>query len=601
MALPRDPDPVWLDTEPPATDVMLGGFSFQLRGDTLADIRFDGATLLRSLRFIVRDADWGTVPAALERMLPLRNGGFGFTVRTSAPGVELVWTASIAADQGSLRFAVTATAETAFRRNRIGLIVLHPPTVAGEQLEVLHPGGESSTTAFPVQIAPHQPAHDVAGYRWSTGGVAAELSFEGDVFEMEDQRNWTDASFKTYSTPLSLPFPVDVAVGDTIEQVVTLTARRAAVETPDDPEPAQPEAAATVPLLAFGATTAAEAAVPRPEWLRGSAVLVELDAASPNWRAALERAVLEADGDPLDVRLVADDAAQTDAMLGALVDLRVERLGVFHPRSHLSEPEQWSALVAGSLARGLAATLVGGVRSHFTELNRNHERLPGGAEGVAFSVTAQMHDLERAQVVESLAMQRIVAEQAVRIAAGTPVHVGPVTLRSRFNAVATSPRPLPAGDDLAEGYAAQLVPGATDPRQLGHGYAAWLIGSVAALSAPGVASIAYAEASGPRGLADASGRRYPASYAAEWLVPLAGAPLVAVGLTRPGTPATVAARTADGDVLLLGNPWDVPATAVVPPGTLERYRVGDAAPVPETLAEQTTVRLAPGEVARLRS
>ena len=38
-------------------------------------------------------------------------------------------------------------------------------------------------------------------------GLRAEA---GDVFEIEDQRNWTDGSFKTYSTPLSLPFPVPV-------------------------------------------------------------------------------------------------------------------------------------------------------------------------------------------------------------------------------------------------------------------------------------------------------------------------------------------------------------------------------------------------------
>ncbi len=30
---------------------------------------------------------------------------------------------------------------------------------------------------------------------------------EGEVFEMEDQRNWTDASFKTYCRPLALPIP----------------------------------------------------------------------------------------------------------------------------------------------------------------------------------------------------------------------------------------------------------------------------------------------------------------------------------------------------------------------------------------------------------
>ena len=35
---------------------------------------------------------------------------------------------------------------------------------------------------------------------------------------MEDQRNWTDASFKTYSTPLSEPIPVTVKAGTRISQ-----------------------------------------------------------------------------------------------------------------------------------------------------------------------------------------------------------------------------------------------------------------------------------------------------------------------------------------------------------------------------------------------
>ena len=47
--------------------------------------------------------------------------------------------------------------------------------------------------------------------------------FSGDIFEMEDQRNWTDASYKTYSTPLALPFPVEVTAGTSIAQSVTLT------------------------------------------------------------------------------------------------------------------------------------------------------------------------------------------------------------------------------------------------------------------------------------------------------------------------------------------------------------------------------------------
>ena len=38
-------------------------------------------------------------------------------------------------------------------------------------------------------------------------GVRAECRMEGDTFEMEDQRNWSDASYKTYVRPLALPWP----------------------------------------------------------------------------------------------------------------------------------------------------------------------------------------------------------------------------------------------------------------------------------------------------------------------------------------------------------------------------------------------------------
>jgi hypothetical protein len=48
------------------------------------------------------------------------------------------------------------------------------------------------------------------------------MRFEGDTFEMEDQRNWTDASFKTFCTPLRLPFPVELKKGEHIKQVVSL-------------------------------------------------------------------------------------------------------------------------------------------------------------------------------------------------------------------------------------------------------------------------------------------------------------------------------------------------------------------------------------------
>ena len=60
-------------------------------------------------------------------------------------------------------------------------------------------------------ISPHQPFFDMLSISHPAGnGAEATIRFEGDLFEMEDQHNWTDASYKTYSTPLRIPYPVEV-------------------------------------------------------------------------------------------------------------------------------------------------------------------------------------------------------------------------------------------------------------------------------------------------------------------------------------------------------------------------------------------------------
>jgi D-apionolactonase len=44
-------------------------------------------------------------------------------------------------------------------------------------------------------------------------GLTVTCRMEGDRFEMEE-RNWTDASFKTYCRPLALPWPFMLAAGE---------------------------------------------------------------------------------------------------------------------------------------------------------------------------------------------------------------------------------------------------------------------------------------------------------------------------------------------------------------------------------------------------
>lgn len=572
----------WGDSEPEPRLWEHGPWTLELRGDELADIRFDGTLVLRSVRAVARDRDWGTVPAAVTSV----EGDAGvlrIALRLSGLGAEIPSTLVVTAAADELAVRFEGRSLTDFDRNRLGLVVLHPPTVAGAPLTVVSPTGARTDTAFPRSISPHQPAFDIARLEWRAAGIAASIDFVGEVFEMEDQRNWTDASFKTYSTPLSEPFPVRIAVGDLVEQSIVLRCER--VE--DEPPHSAPDAVRfvptdrRVPAIAIGASTAPDPAPDPARAAPADAVLVEPDTRTGNWRAALARAA--ADGLPLDVRIVAESAADLPAVLDELVPLRVARLGVFSARSHVTEPELWAALVAGAAERGIRTALLGGARSHFTELNRNHERLPAELPALAFSVTPQMHATERAQLVESIAIQRRVATDAVRIAGGRPVHVGPVTLRSRYNAVATTQAPPIARADLAEGYGAALVADATDPRQGSSALLAWTVASAAALAVPGVASIAYFESWGPRGVAS-----FPVETALDWLHELAGTPLLVHEGELPEGVWAIAGETAAGPVALLANLRSEPVAV----------RLGTPFDREYTVAPLGAVRLGPESVSR---
>ena len=76
-----------------------------------------------------------------------------------------------------------------------------------------------------------------------TDGLTLTVELEGDLFEMEDQRNWTDGSFKTFSTPLALPVPFLLRAGQRIKQRLRLSCQDA---RPISSAPSRPRQHSTV-------------------------------------------------------------------------------------------------------------------------------------------------------------------------------------------------------------------------------------------------------------------------------------------------------------------------------------------------------------------
>jgi len=431
------------------------------------------------------------------------------------------------------------------------------------------PDGGVTTGAFPTDIRPDLVFTDISSLEWADAGTAFDLGFAGDIFETEDQRNWSDGSFKTYSTPSALPIPVDVAAGDTVHQSVSIEAL--SIETPDNPVAAAHEATAftlggaagTVPPLALfvdGVDAGAEAAGHGPQLPGLEAVLVELHEPRELWAAKLAAAGREAErhGAALDVRIVSPSAdgvveALTGGLGGALS--RIVRLGLFHPETQCTDPAAWTALKPSLEEEGFSGQFLAGTRSHFTELNRwiagggSTSPVPGDADALTYSLSPQVHSTEIAHIVETIPVQSLAAANAVRLGAGRPVHVGPITLKPRLHA----PGQQAAADELQD-----------------HSFtAAWTLASLYALTLEGVASVTYFEAAPPRGITTADGTLNPAGELLQRLAACQGEPvLAAVQQTVHGTagrsPVTVyPVQSGAGLQLFLGNLSPGEATAVL--------------------------------------
>lgn len=522
-----------------------GRWSLEVRGDEVADIAYDGVPLLRAVRPVVRDRDWNTVPVSVLVQQHTDDSTTLVTrLRFAAADTGYDATVTVTLDDDGVRVDFLGRASTTFARNRIGLVVLHPATDAGQRVDVRHADGRVEAGRWPIEISPHQPFRDIAGFQWQRNGVTAELALSGDVFETEDQRNWTDASFKTYSTPLSLAFPVTIRVGDTCHQQVRITAEGAATSRPprsDQVVRISDQVIGTLPPISLGANVHAPPSPPSRNDAGYDTVLVELTGPEDGWPAMVRAAVEQADAlrTSLDVRLVTADPAAVDRGLALLPLTRVVRLAAFDPTSHLTTAPLWRGLTASARERAFAGQLVAGTRAHFTELNRQFPELPPDAPALTFSLTPQMHATEVPHIVDSLATQSTVAANAIRLAGGRPVHVGPITLARRFNAVATTGPTDPATE------AARAV----DPLISTDFAAAWTLGSVAALAPTGIASLCYFETIGPRGVTEDNGTTRPVGVLLDQLAALRGQPMLEV--SSPDGTAALAISGNGGSLRLL--------------------------------------------------
>ena len=441
----------WDSSHAPAVPWRSGPWSLELRDDELADVRFDGRRVLRSIRAVVRDRDWNTAAFSTESVTSA-SGFLEVAVSTTAYGAEVRGTVRAAPLGSELHVTFEASSGAEFVTNRTGLVVLHPPQVAGADLrgDALRrrdrdrPGSRArSARTSRCSTSPLEWTDD--GVRGARSRSPATCSRWKTSATGRMPRSRRTAARSPCRSRTSCP----PAAGSAERRAVALRIRddrgraRRRAERTLEPRPDRPAARRIeFPSIGLGRVDGAGSRARRGAARR--VVLVELDLADPELARRARAGRGERDAArcalPRSIRESALDAGrQPSPHSAAWSVVASQRVPPGGRRRHVSDRDAVIA-VARAMARDGRSTcpVIGGSRSHFTELNRERHRIPRDLDGLAVTVTPLFHAGGTEQLVESVAMQRLVAAQTVALAAGRPVHIGPITLRPRFNDVATA-------------------------------------------------------------------------------------------------------------------------------------------------------------------
>ena len=560
---------------PPAEARVLsaGPLSARLEAGNLRYLRFGDTEILRAVGFVVRDRDWGTYVPEISG-LEVNESADGFAVTYTAvcrgPAVLRYRARIEGRANGVLRFDADAVAEGDFETNRCGFVVLHPAAAAGAVASIEHCDGSREETVFPELIDPWRPFVAIREITHRAGGLDVACRLEGDEFEMEDQRNWSDASFKTYGRPLEMPWPFVLTAGAPVVQSVSVSVRPGAsapvTGVAEGPVRVEIGAPTGVRFPEVGlVVTAAEVpaalqALDRLQEIGPQRILCAWDPAAGDGAEALAafarlqafypvaydlECVVLGDGD-LDAELsgVARAVAEAGLRLATIaVCPAVDRKST-PPGSRWPDCPALEDIYAAARAAFPGVTLGGGMFSYFTELNRKRPPL-GQLDFVTYATNPIVHAADDDSVMETLEALPHITRSTRAIIGDLPYRIGPSTIAMRQNPYGTRTIPNPGGDRVAMAD--------DDPRQRGRFAAAWTAGYATAIAPAGVAVWIPAAFTGPRGLLDAGGRLLPVGEVVRDLAQRAGAEVLAAVPSLPRRLAVLALRDADGTHAVLAN------------------------------------------------
>lgn len=564
-----------------------GPLTAMLDNGALRYIRYGGIEVIRGIAYLVRDKNWGTYAPDIQN-LKVKEGKDSFTVSYTATCKDreqsIGYTATIEANaDGTLRFAAEGLPLCDFITNRAGFVVLHPLEGTVDQpVSVFHTDGSRERRKFPKFISPGQPILEIRSLTHAPApGISATVQMEGNKFEMEDHRNWMDASYKTYVCSLLDPWPYTLKKEEPFKQAVNLRISGTL------PKPAKTKGASAItvalapgktklPVIGCGVPMAEAHSALAAADLIAAAQLPELvcqiDGRKPGQaEAAAAFAALKTKTGAkvkLEIILPAREAAdkETAAIAAAvtrgglapdsIVITQAHDLKSFQPGSPRPWGPAYEEMAAAARAAFPGVAVGGGMLSYFTEFNRKPP--PKGVfDFITHTSCPIVHAADDISVMETIESLPWAFASTRAIIGKTPYHVGPSGIAARDNAYGAALAVNPGNGRIC------LTD--MDPRQRGLFAAAWTLGYASAAAKAGLDAVAFGAVTGPQGMIwrktdyaqpwfdEAQAKLYPVYHVIAGLAPWSRAKSLATSISAPSKVAALGLERKGARVLWLAN------------------------------------------------
>jgi len=419
--------------------------NFSLLRDNLflRNIKYNNIEILKLISFLVRDKNWNNYsPEIIKTSSYNKDQQLHFEFDLKYGDVEqLEVKLLLSIGSNSVKLIANGKFLTDFWTNRIGFNLLLPlDGVVKQQVIVSKSDQTTETLKYTLIIQPDQPMVKFNNLLYEMfDSIALNIRFDGIHFEMEDQRNWGDASYKIYSGSLLDPFPYKENKNSAFHQEIEITVREKnnSLETISNQN--------IIPL-----NIQEEYAMPKIG-IKVDNETNGIDIVNVDFVYHLVDFERNTESKPnfnnLPIYLVAliDHTKKVKDIVKDIKDyilsnkISVDKI-LICPKIYLNSFQpagEWPSVPKlGDYYKEAKIQLpdvhiFSGMVTNFTELNR--KKPDGKFDGINFSFTPIVHDASDYGVLDTPNSLKYILHSVNNFSKDTPIHIGPMTLGMHFN------------------------------------------------------------------------------------------------------------------------------------------------------------------------